>query len=391
MKAGNPGRVLELRSVWGSGGGPDKTIFASAAGINATKFAVTICYLRDKRDPSYGIARQFDRGKTDYIEVLEEHSFDLKIWSALHALVHERKIDIIHAHDYKTDFYAWMLAKSDRIIPISTAHGWAGHSWKERFIYYPLDRQLLRLYPRILVVSRDIEHKLVKAGVQESKISIVPNAIDPIAFRRQPALRQIVREDLGIRTEKVVIGAIGRLEKEKNYPLLLSAFSKVHARHPEAMLLIAGDGSLKKEIQAQSHILGIEEDCVFLGHVIDVCRLHHALDMLVLCSMNEGSPNAILEAMALQTPVIASNVGGVSDMVRPSIDGLVIRNGDVSELVSAMLEVIHHPDEARQRSTRARQRIESEFTFEARTRRIESIYEELLSRVAECRRSVPLQ
>jgi glycosyltransferase involved in cell wall biosynthesis len=379
MNAGIPIRILELRSVWGSGGGPDKTIFAGAARINRAKFAVTVCYIRDKRDPAYGIAKRSDRGQVDYFEVFEKHSFDLKICSKLHALVRERKIDIIHAHDYKTDLYTWMLSKINRIIPISTAHGWAGHSWKERFVYYPLDRQLLRLYPRVLVVSRDIRRKLIKAGVRENRILVVPNAIDPNAFCRQPALSRIVREDLGIRPGKVVIGAIGRMEKEKNYPLLLSAFSKVHAQHPEVVLLIAGDGSLKGEIQAQSRNLGIAEDCRFLGHVADVGRLHHALDMLVLSSMNEGSPNAVLEAMALRTPVIATNVGGVSDMVRPSVDGLIIAKGSVSELADAMLEVIARSDEARQRSNSARLRVENEFTFDARMRCIESIYEELIS------------
>jgi glycosyltransferase involved in cell wall biosynthesis len=376
---GRPIRILELRSVWGSGGGPDKTILLGTYRSDPSRFAVTACYIRDARDQSYGIETRPESKKIDYIEVLEKNSFDPKIWPVLRKLVRERAIDIVHAHDYKTDLIAWLLSKSEGILPLSTAHGWSGHSWKETKIYYPLDRQALRFFPRVIAVSKDIKQMLVNAGTRSDKITVVPNGIDLNSYFRDPALKPQVRCELGLSPEDIAIGAVGRLESEKNYPLLLKSFAEVHSRYKQTKLLIAGDGSLKAELSNQAKDLHLGDHCRFLGQVSDIRRLHHALDMLVICSDNEGSPNTVLEAMALGTPVVATNVGGLADMVRPSIDGWLVQRRDQSGLIHAMLEMIENAKEARRRAESAQERIEQEFTFEARMKRVEAIYDDLAS------------
>src|SRR5262245_33082990 len=120
MSIGRPVRVLELRSVRGSGGGPEKTIFTGAARTDRSRYAVTVCYLRDDRDIDFGPAKAAATLDINYVEVREKHSFDPGIWSRLRRLVRERRIDIVHAHDYKTDLIAWLLAKTDNVIPLAT-------------------------------------------------------------------------------------------------------------------------------------------------------------------------------------------------------------------------------------------------------------------------------
>src|SRR5437868_14724069 len=101
-----PVRILELRSVRGTGGGPEKTILLSAARSNPERFAVTACYLRDRRDPNFGVDVLAKKLGVNYVEVGERHSFDFRIWPALRRLARERAIDIVHSHDYKTDLLA---------------------------------------------------------------------------------------------------------------------------------------------------------------------------------------------------------------------------------------------------------------------------------------------
>src|SRR5689334_15938071 len=103
-----PIRVLELRSVRGTGGGPEKTILLGAARTDPDRFAVTVCYIRDRRDEVFGIGERTDvRGQgLDYLEITERHSLDPAIWPALRRLVRDRRIDIVHAHEYKTDLLA---------------------------------------------------------------------------------------------------------------------------------------------------------------------------------------------------------------------------------------------------------------------------------------------
>src|SRR6185503_10299286 len=115
----HPIRVLELRSVWGTGGGPDKTILLGAARTDRRRFAVTVCYLRDVRDPVYGIDARAAQLDVEYVEIRERHSFDPSVWHQLRNLVRERAIDIVHSHDYKTNLLALLLARSERVVPLA--------------------------------------------------------------------------------------------------------------------------------------------------------------------------------------------------------------------------------------------------------------------------------
>src|SRR5262249_39847536 len=125
-------RVLELRSVWGTGGGPDKTILAGAA-LHSDIIEPVVCYIRDARDATFSIGARARELGIDYEEVVERHSLDYSIWPALRQLVRRRAINIVHAHDYKTDVLALALARCEDVIPLSTAHGFVGSGTKERY------------------------------------------------------------------------------------------------------------------------------------------------------------------------------------------------------------------------------------------------------------------
>src|SRR4051812_8145576 len=120
---GRPIRVLELRSVRGTGGGPEKTILRGAARMDPARFVVTVCYIRDARDTVFTLDQLARQLGVDYVEVPERHSFDPSVWPALRRLVRERGIHIVHSHEYKTDFLALLLARAEGVAPLATAHG----------------------------------------------------------------------------------------------------------------------------------------------------------------------------------------------------------------------------------------------------------------------------
>ena len=179
-----PVQVLELRSVRGTGGGPEKTILAGAAQADSRRIRVTVCYIRDRRDAGFGIAARAADAGLDYVEILERHSLDRAIWPALRRLVRDRGIDIVHAHEYKTDLLALLLARSDGVVPLATAHGWTGHSRRERLVYYPADRRLLRRFPAVIAVSSEIRQTLLASGVPPARITTIANGIEASRFRR---------------------------------------------------------------------------------------------------------------------------------------------------------------------------------------------------------------
>jgi glycosyltransferase involved in cell wall biosynthesis len=372
-----PVRVLELRSVRGTGGGPEKTILLGTARTDPSRFAITVCYLRDQRDNVFGIDAKAAGLPIEYAEMLERHSFDISIWPRLRQLVRDRGIDIVHAHDYKTDVLAWLLSKCEDVIPLSTVHGWTGHSARERWIYYPLDKHVLAWFPKLIAVSSDVRQELIRFGAVPDRVVTVLNGIDHEAFRRDRTREGLARKSLQIADGDFVIGAVGRLEPQKRFDVLIDAFAELRQTHASARLLIAGDGSLRETLQARVAERGLGSTCRLLGHRTDVVDLHHAFDLFVQSSDYEGTPNAVLEAMALETPVVATNAGGTAEILRHDLDGLIVPAANVLMLADAMSLAIGDMPASRARAVRARTRVETTLSFATRMRQVEDLYVEL--------------
>lgn len=373
-----PIRVLELRSVRGTGGGPEKTILMGAAQSDPARNSVTVCYLRDRRDPIFAIDERAQNLGIDYVEIVERFSFDPSLWPALRRLVRARDVDIVHAHDYKTDLLALLLARAERVMPLATAHGWTGDSRRE-LVYYWFDQRLLRWYPRVIAVSGQIRDRLVHVGARPERVRVIPNGIDPDGFRRDPARVAEIRDSLGIRPGETVIGSVGRLENQKRFDLLLEAFARVRRSRSGLRLLIAGEGSRHAALETEAERLDLGESFRLLGHRTDVSRVHHAFDLFVQSSDYEGTANTLLEAMALETPIVATAVGGTAELVADGTHALLIPPGDAVEIAKAIERAFADPDATTRRAAAARARVERELSFAARMRALEAVYDELMA------------
>jgi glycosyltransferase involved in cell wall biosynthesis len=370
--------VLELRSVRGTGGGPEKTILMGAAMADPHHAHVTVCYLRDQRDSVFAIDARARHAQVDYVEVLERHSFDPQVWPQLRRLIADRHIDLIHAHDYKTNLLALLLAKKCGVTALSTVHGWTGHSARERYCYYPADKFVLARFPRLIAVSSDIARELIEHGAPPARVNTVLNAIDHRQFRRDPAAVAPARLALSLAPDQIAIGAVGRLEPQKRFDLLLEAFAVLQLQNPKLRLVIAGDGSLRKALEDQRQALGLQNSVTLTGHITDVMALHHALDLFVQSSDYEGTPNSVLEAMAMETPIVATEAGGTAELIFDGEHGRVIPIGRVDRLISGMQAALADPVTTRTMADRARRRVEGELSFESRVRKVEGIYQEVL-------------
>ncbi len=370
--------ILELRSVRGTGGGPEKTILLGAERRDRSSFDVTVCYIRDVRDDVFAVQTRARDLDIDYVEMQERGSFDPRIWRDLVALVRERRIDVVQSHDYKTNLLAYGLARRTAALALATAHGWTGHSTRERLLYYPADKRLLARFDCVIAVSTEIKQELIRCGGAEERITVILNAIDPVSFRRVDTRRETARRLLGFGPEHFVIGAVGRLERQKRFDLLLDAIVPVVGAAPHTRLVIAGGGSLSAELQQQAESLGVSAVCRLLGHRDDVSDLYQAFDVFVQSSEYEGTPNAVLEAMALETPIVATDVGGTAELAFPGAHALIVPARDVSALSQAIGAILQHPAAARMRAAAARTRVETDLSFDARTRRLEAIYSKMV-------------
>jgi glycosyltransferase involved in cell wall biosynthesis len=373
-------RVLELRSVAGTGGGPDKTLLSSAA-VESPDVSLTLCYLCNAGDTTFQIGEAALRKGIDYVEIRERGPLDRSAWRAIRQLVRERRFDIVHGHEYKTDLLAYLLAKVERVIPFATAHGWTGHSRMERAVYYPADKRLLARFPRLAAVSGEIRDVLVRAGARRERVTVIPNGIDPVTFHRDTSLGAHVRDEFGIVRDAVVLGAVGRLEPQKRFDLLIDTFATLLGDFPTLHLLIAGEGSLRGDLQGRIDRLNLA-GCVSLVGQMDVRRFHHALDVFIQSSDYEGTPNVVLEAMALETPIVATDAGGTSELCVDRIHGLLVPRRRTDLLAEAVRETLNDRAATSARVQAARRRVETELSFERRLERINDIYRELTSETA---------
>lgn len=370
-----PIRVLELRSVRGAGGGPEKTILLGAARSDPRDVRVTVCYIRDARDAEFRIDKRARALGVDYVEVTERHSFDPAIWPQLRRIVHERQIDIVHAHEHKTDLLALLLARTQHVVPLATAHGWSGTSFKEGLYYY-FDRRLLPRYPMVIAVSEPIRQTILKRGAAPGRVRRIPNGIDHRDFRRDPSVRARVRGALGIADDAVVIGGVGRLEPVKRFDVMLDALARLPHR---PLVLLVGEGTARDQLAARATSLGIADRLHLTGHREDARDLHQAFDVFVQSSDSEGVPNAVLEAMALETPVVATDVGGTREVIANEVDGLLTPRRDPDALATAISRTLADRSATARRVAAARARIECELSFDARTKAVEAIYEALVA------------
>ena len=374
-----PLHILELRSVRGTGGGPEKTILLGAQ-LSDPAYRITVCYLRDQRDRIFGVDNRAAQAGVEYVEVREKHSFDPGIWPQLRRLVSERAIDIVHSHDYKTNALALMLSRTCGVRALSTVHGWTGHSFRERWCYYPVDKRVLARFSRVVAVSSEIGRELVRCGADPAHVTTVLNGIDHRRFRRDPARVAEARAALGAAPEDTVIGAVGRLEPQKRFDLLLEAFVTINKQFPRTRLLIVGDGSQRRALDAQIKALSLADRSRLVGHTDDVVPAYHAFDLLVQSSDYEGTPNAVLEAMAFEVPIVATAAGGTAEIVRDGVDGRIVPIGRVDLLTREVIRSLEAPPTMREMARQARLRVEGELSFETRVRRIERIYDEMVTR-----------
>jgi glycosyltransferase involved in cell wall biosynthesis len=184
--------------------------------------------------------------------------------------------------------------------------------------------------------------------------------------------------ELGLPTRGVLIGSVGRLSKEKGFDILIKAIDAVRRNGVDAYLAIAGEGDEYDSLACLIRSLGLEERCFLLGFCKDTLKLFQAFDVFALSSHREGLPNVILEAMALEVPIVATSVGSVSDVIGGNNPVSLVRPGDIQQMAESLTTMVKNSELRIQVAATGRQRVESHFSFSRRMERVAGVYNELL-------------
>ncbi len=377
---GSPVRVAMIRCVSGAGGGADKIILRTAAIANPEHLKISILVIHGSRDIEFDYPQRAERTRADFFSVPQRWPFDPRVSHALEKIVDAGDFDILHSHDYKADYYASRLGARLGIPIVATAHGWTGSTFRERRIYYPANKRLLKRFDAVICVSSDIRNELISHGASKESLHVILNGLDPASYQRSEAIRDTVRKELSLSPESVVIASVGRVERQKRFDLLIDAFAKLARNRPELQLLIVGTGSLLGDHQRQVEKLGLTGRCHLLGHRSDMKRLYQAFDIYAQSSDYEGTPTVLLEAMAMKLPIVATDAGGTTELIEPDADALVVPIGQPQLLAEALETTIDDPVMTRERVANASAKLADKLSMERRTSRLHSVYSDLLCR-----------
>ena len=232
----------------------------------------------------------------------------------------------------------------------------------------------------VTVLSRHLATELVDRRVAASShVYVIPNSVDVARFAMR-LYRDRTRERFRVGRDQFLWLAVGRLDHAKDYPNLLNAFAALAQRHHNTRLMIAGDGPLKGDLHSMVQRMDMDSRVHLLGLRQDMPALYAASDALVLSSAWEGMPNVVLEAMASRTPVVATSVGAVPEVITDGESGLVVPPHHHQALANAMERMMELPEKTRQALGQAGyDRVLSEFSRESVIDKWEDLFDRLLS------------
>jgi len=285
--------------------------------------------------------------------------------------------DIVHSHMVHANLLARVVRPLAPFpVLICTAHS-IDEGGRLREILYRLTDPLCDLTTQ---VSQTGLERYVRVGaVPCHKIRYIPNGVDTERFKPNPEDRLRVRKELGV--DGFIWLAVGRFDPPKDYSNMLQAFARVIRRAPDAVLLIAGDGPLRKTMEGVARELGIDKRVQFLGIRRDIPQLMNAADAYVMSSSWEGMPMVLLEASAIGLPIVATDVGGNREVVLDGVTGFLVPPRNPEALAEAMLKMMSLPEEKRRAMGKAaRKYVEDNFSLDRVVDMWEALYRELLER-----------
>jgi glycosyltransferase involved in cell wall biosynthesis len=307
-----------------------------------------------------------DEGK-DYFRVI-------RCFKMIYSFLKSGSFDLVHTHGYFADVLGIIAARILHISTTSTCHGFISNDINLRF-YNNLDRFVLRYANNIVAVSESIKNELMKNGIQGSNICVIQNAVvgrDHSEYHIQN--RKARRQLLHITETDFVVGYIGRLSEEKGIRYLIEAGSSLIKSGMPVKMIIIGDGPQRKELEDLSNMAMMKDKIFFTGFQHDVESWLSAMDTFVLPSLTEGTPMALLEAMANGTPVVASAVGGVPAVIDSEKNGILVSPGRPEEIKKAMAR-LYKDELLRNNLIRgARQTINIKFNIKDWVRKMEKEY-----------------
>lgn len=339
-------------------------------------------------DLDAAFCRRITRPDVEYVDLNKGAGHALPLYPKLYRLFRGARPNIVHTRNLaalEASVPAWAARVPARI---HGEHGRDVHDLDGSSRRYQWLRRAFRPFvSRYVAVSPDLDRYLrERVGIPASRIEQIYNGVDTVAFRRAAHGRSRI-EGCPFEDERLwLVGTVGRMERVKDQTNLARAFVRALDLHPRARermrLVVAGEGSLRSEVEGVLDRAGASHLAWLPGERADIADLLRGLDCFVLPSLAEGVSNTVLEAMASGLPIVATRVGANSDLVEDGVTGRLVRPGDSEALAGAILAYFDDPATAERHGRAGRQRAESRFSLERMVERYHRLYTKALHKQA---------
>lgn len=369
--------VMHLICAWRDMlGGGDKVVLNLSSGLDKSKFKPVIVafgdvkevipLLKAAQEKDISIGTVFSRGRYDVLSIFK-----------LRHLLKKHKVDILHCHGYKSDVIGFIAALFTGVKLVTTLHGrWVGETLRQKTHNF-FDIAVIKHFGKIATVSQAIKDILLEKKNFIGKVVVIPNSVDLEKFRETKDISE-VRKNLHINPDARVVGIVGRLSIEKGHRYFLEAAAKIINNINDVVFLIVGEGPLKKDLIECASKLGIQDKVIFAGVRNDIPDIFAMLDIFVLPSLSEGLPMSLLEAMAAQKPIIATEVGGVPSVIKDRETGILIKPKSPEQLAEAINNLLSDKKLASEIAANARNLAEYELSIDSMAKKYEKVYFEIL-------------
>ena len=317
---------------------------------------------------------------------------DLAAFVRVYLQIRRLRPVVVHTHKSKAGVLGRLAARAAGVpVVVHTFHGnvFQGYfsPWKNRLIVM-VERLLAGLTHAVVTISRQQRRELLHFRIaRSSRLHVIPPGLNLAPFVARRRSDDGVRAELGFRPDAPLVGLSGRLVPIKGVHYFIEAAQQISSSLPHVRFVVVGDGELRPELEKLATTLGLGDRLRFVGFRHDIPRLYGALDLLVLSSVNEGLPWAVIEAIASGCYVVATRVGGVPLLIRSEATGLVVSPGDSQALAKAAVVAL---EEGRRISERERARISGPFGIDRLNADLDRLYRSLLAKNAGGRAAEPI-
>ena len=372
-----PPVILDTRVVTGAGGGPEKTILNSPRFLEPLGYRMVCAYAHPPGDPGFAVLRaSAAKYRAPLVSVPDRGAWDWRVVTGMLALCKRERVTVWHGHDYKTNALGLLLKRFWPMRLVTTVHGWVRHT-RRTPLYYRIDQLCLPRYERVICVSDDLLEACLAAGVPAKNCILLENGIDATEYARRQTVSG-AKAALGLPTEGLVIGAVGRLSAEKGFDVLVRSLHALVARGLDVRVVIVGEGGERAPLERLARELGLADRVRLAGWQADVRGYFEAMDVFALSSLREGLPNVLLEAMALDVPVVSTRVNGVPRLIQDGRNGFLVNAGDINGLTAALSNLLASANLRDTFRAEGRRTVETRYSFATRMNRLKLLYDELL-------------